>query len=694
MNIMQVLPELNVGGVETGVLDLSKYLVKIGHKVVVVSAGGRLVKRLESYGAIHYTLAVHKKSLFNILKMIPELIKIIKKENIQIVHARSRIPAWIAYFACRKTKTTFITTCHGYYSKNPFSSVMGWGKLVICPSTVVARHMQKDFGVPYERIRVIARGVDLEKFKFIPYEKRNKNPYYVGMIGRITPLKGHIYFLRAMAKVLKWCDQNLRILIVGDAPKREYKEELEMEVKRLGLENITDFISATDDIPSIMERLNLLVLSSIKPESFGRVIIEAQASGVLVVATRLGGAIEIIEDGKTGLLVTPSEPEEMAKAIIRLIMDEKLAEEITKNAYERIKQKFTLENFAENTLKVYEEALNSFKLLLIKISALGDLILFIPSLKLIRKHFPSNYKIYVLVGEEFKEVLLNCPYIDGLIVYDYKGKDKGYLGILSIARRIKKGNFDILIDFQNNYRSHLLGFLAGVPLRYGFDRKLGFLLNKKIPYTEMDKGPLEHQGRILKMLGIEFKEEELELWPSKEDQKYIEEFLNAHWISLSTKLIGINISASLKWQTKNWPLEYFQELCQGLSQKGLRVVITGTEKDLDLARDLINRIYEIKPINACGKTTINQLACLIKHCKVYISCDSAPLHIALAVKTPYIALFGPTDPQRHLVLSKRGILLYKKIPCSPCYKKTCKTKECMYSIKPQEVLEAVGKLLE
>jgi len=694
MNIMQILPELNVGGVETGVLDLSKFLVKAGHKVVVVSGGGRLVKELESYGAIHYTLSVHKKSLFNIMRMIPEVIKIIKKEDIQIVHARSRIPAWIAYFACRKTRTTFITTCHGYYNKSPFSSVMGWGKLVICPSIVVAKHMQKDFGVPYERIRVIARGVDLEKFKFIPYEKRDKNPYYVGMVGRITPLKGHIYFLRAMAKVLKEFGQNLRILIVGDAPKKEYKEELEIEAKRLGLERIIEFIPATDDIPSIMERLDLLVLSSIRPESFGRVIIEAQASGVLVVATRLGGAIEIIEDKKTGLLVTPSEPEEMAKAIIRLIKDEKMAEEIVKNAYERIKQKFTLESFANATLKVYEEALNSFKLLLIKISALGDLILFIPSLKLIRKHFSSNYKIYVLVGEEIKEVLLNCPYIDGLIVYDYKGKDKGYLGILSIARRIKKGNFDILIDFQNNYRSHLLGFLAGVPLRYGFDRKLGFLLNKKIPYTEMDKGPLEHQGRILKMLGIEFKEEELELWPSKEDQKYIEEFLNAHWISLSTKLIGINISASLKWQTKNWPLEYFQELCQGLSQKGLRVVITGTEKDLDLARDLINRIYEIKPINACGKTTINQLACLIKHCKVYISCDSAPLHIALAVKTPYIALFGPTDPQRHLVLSKRGILLYKKIPCSPCYKKTCKTKECMYSIKPQEVLEAVGKLLE
>ncbi|MCM8800064.1 MAG: glycosyltransferase, partial [Candidatus Omnitrophica bacterium] len=101
MNIMQILPELNLGGVETGTLDLSKYLISRGHKVVVVSNGGRLLEDLESYGVIHYRLPVHKKSLFSIIRLIPELVKIIKKENIEIVHARSRIPAWIAYFACK-----------------------------------------------------------------------------------------------------------------------------------------------------------------------------------------------------------------------------------------------------------------------------------------------------------------------------------------------------------------------------------------------------------------------------------------------------------------------------------------------------------------------------------------------------------------------------------------------------------------
>ena len=126
MNILQILPEFNVGGVETGTLDLAKYLVRSGHKAVVVSAGGSLVKDLEALGATHYQLPVQKKSFFSIIKTIPLLVEIIRKEEIDIVHARSRVPAWIAYFACRRTKAVFITTCHGYYSKHPFSYVMGW----------------------------------------------------------------------------------------------------------------------------------------------------------------------------------------------------------------------------------------------------------------------------------------------------------------------------------------------------------------------------------------------------------------------------------------------------------------------------------------------------------------------------------------------------------------------------------------
>ena len=196
MKILQILPELNVGGVETGTLDLAKHLVRLGHKAVVVSAGGALVKELEAIGARHYQLPVHKKSLFYIIRNIPLLAEIINKEEIDIVHARSRVPAWIAYFACRRTKAIFITTCHGYYKKHPFSYVMGWAKRVIVLSNVIARHMIEDFSVPHERIRLVPRSVDLERFKYLDPRAKRKEDFNVGIIGRITPLKGHRILLK------------------------------------------------------------------------------------------------------------------------------------------------------------------------------------------------------------------------------------------------------------------------------------------------------------------------------------------------------------------------------------------------------------------------------------------------------------------------------------------------------------------
>jgi len=171
MNILHILPRLDVGGVETGAVDLSKELIKRGHKVIVVSNGGRMVKDILSTKAVHIKLPVHKKSLFTIIRMIKKLKNIIKEERIEIVHAHSRVPAIIAFFAARHTSASFITTAHGYYSTHFLSRIMSWGRFVVVISNIIGRHMIEDFGVPRERIKFIPRGVDLEKFKFHSAER-------------------------------------------------------------------------------------------------------------------------------------------------------------------------------------------------------------------------------------------------------------------------------------------------------------------------------------------------------------------------------------------------------------------------------------------------------------------------------------------------------------------------------------------
>jgi lipopolysaccharide heptosyltransferase II len=697
MNILQVLPELNVGGVETGTLDLAKYLSKGGHKAVIVSAGGSMVKEAESQGAIHYQLSVHKKSIFAMISTIPKLIAIIRKEKIDIVHARSRVPAWIAYFAALRTHTVFITTCHGYYKKRAFSPVMSWGKRVIVLSKVIGRHMIEDFATPHERIRLIPRSVDLEKFRYISPDEKRRNEFNVGIIGRLSPIKGHLHFIKAMAKVARAVPQ-LKIWIVGDAPesKAAYKEQVQVLVKRLGLGHNTEFLGVQRDIPGILVHLDLLVLATTTHEAFGRVIIEAQAAGVPVVATQVGGVIDIIEDGKTGLLVPPADPASMALATLRIFNDLQLARALAENAYQRVKEKYNVELMVSSTLGVYQEALSHFKVLIIKFSSLGDIVLSTAALRAIREKFPPNYKISFLVGDESKELLLRSPYIDELLISDIKNKDKGLKGLLNLGYILRKKNFDIVIDLQNNRRSHLLAALSLAPERYGYDNgKLSFLLNHRIKNDQLLLDPITHQFRILNMLGIDLKEPALELWPSREDDNYIATFLSAQWLGSSQKMIGINIGASQRWKTKSWPLENLARLCKELARRDIRVVITGTEQDASQVELLMSMTGDAKLLNACGKTTVNQLACLIKRCDLYICSDSAPLHIALAVGRPFIALFGPTDPLRHLAPTKDGVVIRKKgLSCSPCYKARCKTRKCMRLITPEEVLEAVEGLLQ
>jgi len=683
MRVMQILPRMCVGGVERGVYDLAKFFKGKNITTIIVSGGGQLASELEAEGIKHYTLPVYGKSPLGFF-LIPRLRKIIEDEKIDIIHARSRVPGWISFFASRSGRAHFITTAHGIYKNRFFSEVMGWGKFVIAPSRVVARHMRDKFGISEDKIDIISRWVDLDKFNFTDYKTRKESNSIVS-VGRISPSKGYEHLIKGFKKVVR-SNPYLKLKIVGsaDKSKQRYLEHLKTLVNRFSLNYNVEFLGFTKDIESVLAKARILVAPSIIEESFGRVVIEAFACGVPVVATAVGGFKEIIEDGKNGLLVEPGDSSAISEGILKILDDSNFAEKLVKQARERVERKYTMEECLLKTEEVYKKTIAMSRILVIKISSLGDLILSLPSLKALRDEFPRSF-ISLLTLKKYHSFICDCPYIDEVI--SLEGKYKKFKNISSITRTLRRCSFDYIIDLQNSRSSHLISFLSFPRQSFGYSLRGGFLLTKKIKYNRQDS-PLLSQERILQLLGIKFAEKKLIFWPQESE----------HSIVLpAAELIGINISASRKWRSKNWPRENILKLIDSIHKNfyNSRVVLLGDE-DSKVEAGIIEKSSQPSPLNLCGKTTLRTLPQVMKSLKVFVTPDTATLHLSVALGIPTIALFGPTDPLRHTVKSKNLHVFCEKMPCSFCYRPKCgleETNACLAKISSQRVVAKIKEIL-
>ncbi len=684
MRVMQILPRMCVGGVERGVYDLARFFKDKDITTVIVSGGGQLASELEAEGIKHYTLPVYKKSPLGLL-LIPKLRKIIKDEKIDIVHARSRVPGWISFFASRSSLTHFVTTAHGIYKNRFFSEVMGWGKFVIAPSRVVARHMRDKFGVPEAKVSIISRWVDLDKFSFTDYKSR-KNSNYIVSIGRISPSKGYEHLIKGFKKVVRF-NPYLKLKIVGsaDKSKQRYLDYLKTLVSRFSLNYNVEFVGFTQDVEAILAKARILVAPSVIEESFGRVAIEAFACGVPVIATAVGGFKEIIEDGKNGLLVEPGDSSAISEGILKILDDSNFAEKLVKQAREGVERKYTMEECLLKTEEVYKKTAETLRILVIKISSFGDLILSLPSLKALRDEFPRSF-ISLLTLKKYHSFFCDCPYVDEVITLE--GKYKKIKNIFSITRALRRYSFDYIVDLQNSRSSHLISFLSFPRQSFGYSFRGGFLLTKRIKYNRPDS-PLLSQERILQLLGIKFAEKKLVFWPQEPERP----------IALpAAELIGVNISASRKWRSKNWPRGHILRLIDLVHKNfnNSRVVLLGDEDSREEARKIEKSIVP-SPLNLCGKTTLRTLPQVMKDLKAFITPDTATLHLSVALGIPTIALFGPTDPARHTVKSKDLHVFCEKMPCSFCYRSKCgleETNACLAKISPSRVLAKIKEILK
>lgn len=369
---MQIIPALGAGGAEQGCIDIAAELVRSGAEAIVVSNGGNRVHELARAGAVHIDMPVHSKNPIVMAQNIGRLRKLIKKYNVDIVHVRSRAPAWSAMRACRGTNARYMTTCHAPYNisgkaKKFYNSAIAKGERVIAISHYVADYLREYYDVDPRNIRVIHRGIALEKFhptsvtpeRMIKISKEWRIPdgaQIVMMPGRITRWKGHHVLIDAMAQLGKpdiFC-----VLIGSDQGRTAYRQELEETIQEKNLNGQVRIIDHCNDMPAAYMLSAVVVSASTDPEGFGRVPVEAQAMGRPIVATDHGGARETIVRGETGWLVPPHDSKALANALKQaLALTPNQRAVLATRAMDHIARHFTREKMADETLNVYAELL-------------------------------------------------------------------------------------------------------------------------------------------------------------------------------------------------------------------------------------------------------------------------------------------------------------------------------------------------
>jgi glycosyltransferase involved in cell wall biosynthesis len=368
ITVVQLIPELNSGGVERGTLELGRYLSLKGHRSIVISSGGRLVSSLVQEGSRHLFWPIGEKNP-RVLPYILSLRRLLKEERIDILHARSRLPAWIGYLAWKslpeRGRTRFVTTFHGYYSVNRYSAVMTRGERVIAISRAVADHIRNRYGVPEKRIELIYRGFDekafdpesvaplrIERLRRLWRLETNRTPI-VMLPARLTRWKGHDVFIRSLGRIksLPWL-----ALCVGDAEaNRSYRDALSLLIDREGLRERVRMVGHCTDMPAALSLADVVVsASSAQPEAFGRVAVEAQGMGKAVIATAHGGSLETVLDRETGWLVPPCDVESLSKALAEAVLNRRMRKEFGDRGSRWVREHFTTGKMCEKTVALYQ----------------------------------------------------------------------------------------------------------------------------------------------------------------------------------------------------------------------------------------------------------------------------------------------------------------------------------------------------
>ncbi len=337
------------------------------------------------------------------------------------------------------------------------------------------------------------------------------------------------------------------------------------------------------------------------------------------------------------------------------------------------------------------------RILVARTDRIGDVLLSTPAVKALRMHYPTSY-IAMMVSPYTRQIVEGNPYLDEVIIMDKRGRHRGMFATCCLARLLRQKDFDVAVVLHPTVRVHLLCFLAGIRERIGYDRKAPYFLTRTIPHKKQEgrKHELEYNFDLLGLLGVAAVERDITMPIRSQAEREVEGRLKEAGIGAHLSLVAINPAASDL--SRRWPTEKFATLIDRLGQlSGVRVAVVAQAAHRAVTQELVSMV-RVSVIDFTGVFDLSQLASLFKRCRLVVSNDSGPMHLAVAVHTPVIAIFGRNQPglspKRWGPLGPRDVIVHKKMDCDPCLAHACtRGFRCLEAISVDEIFRHAQKIL-
>lgn len=337
------------------------------------------------------------------------------------------------------------------------------------------------------------------------------------------------------------------------------------------------------------------------------------------------------------------------------------------------------------------------RILVVRTDRIGDVVLSTPVIKVLREHFPSSF-IAMMVSPYTREIVEGNPYLDQVIVFDKDGAHRGLWSMLKFSHDLARFSFDVAVVLHPTLRVHLVTFLAGIAERIGYDRKGFYFLTRPLPHKKQEgtKHEVEYNFDLLKALGIDDVSRELYIPLKRESDDFVADFLRRLGVGEKERLVAVNPAASCP--SKLWPAQKFAGLIDRVQRElGVKVLVVADAAHRSVSEQIFN-LVKTRPVDGSGQFSLSQLASLFKRCELLISNDSGPVHIAVAVGTPVISIFGRNqaglNPRRWGPIGPRDAALHNPQACLPCLAHDCrKGFMCLNSIAIEEVMGHARRIL-